>query len=156
MSATLRSRSTANLGSTCYPLNNGSRAPWTKIVRGNGPHTVAYYLVDLFGNVETTKTMTFLIIYVSPIEIAIAGGFGITATVNNTESENLTGVVLDIQLSGGIIFLGKHKADIEDIQAGESATLQDFVIDFGTTTVTVKANEIQKTRQMKVILIFLR
>lgn len=88
-----------------------------------------------------TETITFLIIYASPIEITIAGGFGLTATVKNTGPENLTGVTFDIQLSGGIIFLGKHKADIEDIKAGESATLQDFVIGFGTTTVTVKANE---------------
>ncbi len=120
-------------------------------VTADGDHTVYYYSVDGAGNHETPKSTDFKIQH--PIVIAIKGGLGVTATITNNGAAAIT-ANWTIDLSGGLIILGKHKANSHSIAAGGSYNAKDFVLGFGSTTITATANGVTKTATGKVILIF--
>jgi cytochrome c len=139
---------------TMYKIDNGV---WTMysvpfIITGNGEHTIYFYSVDNAGNIETTKTSVFTIQY--PLQITIKGGLGITATIKNNGTTDLTGLTWKIELSGGIILIGKTKTGTVDIAAGSSVTEKDFVFGFGKPTITVTAGDISATATGTVILFF--
>ncbi len=87
------------------------------------------------------------------ITIAIKGGLGVTANITNSGAAAIT-ANWTIDLSGGLIILGKHKANSHSIAAGGSYNAKDFVLGFGSTTITATANGVTKTATAKVILIF--
>jgi hypothetical protein len=85
----------------------------------------------------------------------ITGGFGIKAVIKNIGDVNATGVSWKIQLTGGLILLGKSKIGTVDIKIGKSATVKDpLVFGIGKTTITVTAGTASKTATAKVILFF--
>jgi hypothetical protein len=141
---------------TKYKIDDA--ATWTTytvpfVVTGNGAHTIHFYSVDKAGNQETEKTSTFTIQY--PIIITIKGGLGITATIKNNGTAPVTNLSWTINLSGGIILVGKTKTGaITTLAVGETATVKDFVVGFGKVTITVTTGTVQATATGTVILFF--
>ncbi len=111
-----------------------------------------FYSVDIAGNIETEKTSVFTIQY--PIQIAIKGGLGVSATITNNGEAAVTNMTWSINLNGGLILLGKTKTGTVDIPAGESVTVKDFVFGFGKTTITVATGSTEATASGTVILFF--
>ena len=123
------------------------------VVSGNGEHTVAFYSVDNASNTEVEKSATFTIQY--PIDITIKGGLGVSATIKNTGTTDLTNISWNITLDGKLIFFGKSKTgSIDTLAVGESKTVKDFVIGFGKTGIAVTAGTAEASAEGTAILIF--
>ncbi len=127
---------------TMYKLDDGAWTIYTApfVVADEGAHTLLYYSMDNAGNQETEKTKTFTIQYPQDISITISGGLGVSATIKNTGTVDLTNVAWSINLDGSLIFIGKTKSGtIAALAAGESVTVKDFVIGIGKTGIAVTA-----------------
>jgi hypothetical protein len=138
---------------TMYKLDSGN---WTQYatpvtVSDEGAHTVTFYSVDKVGNKETEQSQTFTIQYFT---ISIKGGFGVTAVIKNIGTVNQTKVQYSITLDGKLIFIGKSKSNTVNIAFGKEATVKDFVLGFGKTSITVTAGKEEKTVTGKVLLFF--
>ena len=140
---------------TKYKLDNGI---WTEyvapiVVSKIGNHTVYYYSVDKVGNIEEEKNKTFTI--QSPIEITIKGGLGVSATIKNRGTIDLTDINWSIALDGKLIVVGKTKSGTIDVlTAGEEITVKDSVIGFGKTRIWVSVANEDATASGTVFLIF--
>jgi hypothetical protein len=140
---------------TYYKIDDGSYATYTAPVQVSvpGEHTVYFYSTDMAGNTETEKSQDFTI--EAPITITLKGGFGITATIKNTGTTNLTNIDWTIELDGKLIFLGKSKSGtIPTLAAGEEYNAKDFVIGFGKTGITATAGGVSATEEGTAILFF--
>ena len=141
---------------TKYKLDNGI---WTEyvapiVVSKIGNHTVYYYSVDNAGNIEEEKNKTFTI--QSPIEITIKGGLGVSATIKNRGTIDLTDINWSIALDGKLIMVGKTKSGTIDVlAAGEEITVKDSVIGFGKTRIEVSVENEDATASGRVFLIFI-
>jgi hypothetical protein len=141
---------------TKYKLDDGTWMDYTEAfeVALDGSHTVRFYSVDNAGNQETEKSCSFTIQHPLPVEITLKGGFGVSATITNTGTTELTNVDWSISLDGSLIFLGKTKdGTIPSIPAGESVTVKDFVIGLGKTSVTAAVG-VTKTTSSGTVLFF--
>jgi hypothetical protein len=81
------------------------------------------------------------------IEIgAITGGFGITATIRNIGIVDAVKVNWSISLQGPVFF-GKEKTGtlLQIVPAGERTVATGFFLGLGTTKITVKAMDTEKT-----------
>jgi hypothetical protein len=141
---------------TMFKVDGGVFAEYSDpiVVTGNGEHTVYYYSVDVAGNIEEEKSTTFTIQYPAVIEITIKGGIGVSASLKNNGTEDLTNVSWEISLEGGLILLGKTKTGTVDIPAGEAVTVKDFVFGIGKPTITVTADTVEANATATVILFF--
>lgn len=143
---------------TKYNLDSGGwttyTAPFT--VTTDGLHVLQCYSVDFAGNVEEAHYCNFTIQHPAPpITITIKGGIGVSATIKNTGTTDLTNIDWTITLDGSLIFIGKTKGDtIASLAAGESVTVKDFVIGFGKTGIAVEAGTATASATGTVILIF--
>ena len=89
----------------------------------------------------------------------IKGGlFKVSAIIKNTGDADATGVQWSIELTGGIILLGKSTTGTVDIPAGGEVTVQSgLIIGFGSTTITVKATipESSDTKSKSAFVLFI-
>lgn len=92
---------------------------------------------------------------------SIAGGFGVSALIQNVGDANATDVNWSITLDGGLIILGKEKTGtVASIAEGEQAAIQSSLIfGIGKTTITVTAecaegSSDEKTAEGFVLLFF--
>jgi hypothetical protein len=123
------------------------------IVSGIGDHMITFYSQDNAGNKEADKTVSFTII--SPIAITLKGGLGITATIKNVGPTTLTNIDWKIELTGGLIILGKSKTGtIASLASAATAPAKDFVLGFGKTTIAVTAGDGSASGSGTVLLIF--
>jgi hypothetical protein len=139
---------------TKYKLDDGAwttyTAPFT--VSESGDHTVLFYSVDIAGNVEDEKSASFTIA-APAITITIKGGLGVSATIKNTGTVDLTNITWTITLDGKMIFLGKTKTNtIAALAAGEEVIVKDFVIGFGKTGIAVEAGNVAASASGTVLL----
>ncbi|MBE3122788.1 MAG: hypothetical protein IMZ58_11375 [Thermoplasmata archaeon] len=143
---------------TKYNLDSGGwttyTAPFT--VTTDGLHVLQCYSVDFAGNVEEAHYCNFTIQHPAPpITITIKGGIGVSATIKNTGTTDLTNIDWTITLDGSLIFIGKTKGDtIASLAAGESVIVKDFVIGFGKTGIAVEAGTATANATGTVILFF--
>lgn len=140
---------------TMYKVDSGNWTTYTApiIVDTVMAHTVYYYSVDNAGNIETTKNTPFTI--VSPIAITIKGGFGITATIKNIGPATLTNIPWKIQLTGGVILIGKSKTGtIASLAPAATSKAKDMVFGFGKTAIAVTAGDGSGSATGTVILFF--
>ncbi len=143
---------------TMYKLDGGEWTVYTDsfIVTQDGAHTLLYFSVDNAGNEEEEKTKTFTIQHALPVEITISGGIGVSATIKNVGTEDLTNVPWTISLDGSLIFVGKTKSGtIASLAAGESATVKDFVLGFGKTGISAAVGTTETTASGTVLLFFI-
>lgn len=141
---------------TKYKVDGGTWMDYTApfIVTGDGEHTVAFYSVDLEGNEEEEKSVTFTIEYPIALEITIKGGLGVSAVIKNVGTSDLTDIDWTITLDGKLIFVGKEKSGtIASLAVGESVTMKDFVIGFGKTNIVATAESAEATATGTVLLI---
>ncbi|MDA8234245.1 MAG: Ig-like domain repeat protein [Clostridia bacterium] len=86
----------AGIRNTEYRVNNGNWTTGTNVtISSEGTHTLAYRSVDLAGNVETTKELTFKIDTAKPaLDLNIANSYkpGDILTVDFVYSDNVSGV----------------------------------------------------------------
>lgn len=89
------------------------------------------------------------------LAITITGGLGVTASIENVGTTNITNVSYTITLDGKLIFFGKTKTDIiPSIPVGESVSVKDIPIGFGKTNITVNAGTAAANATGTVILFF--
>ena len=89
------------------------------------------------------------------IEITIKGGLGVSATITNMGTTNLTNISWNIALDGKLIFIGKDKSGtIDSLAAGESKTVRDFALGFGKTGILVTTGSTTQNATGTVILFF--
>ena len=148
----------SGVASTVYKLDDDL---WTTyadpfLVSTDGNHTLYYYSIDNAGNAEEEKTCEFAIHYPPDINVTITGGFGISATIKNLGSSDLTNVSWNLMLDGGIILFGKQKSGIADIKAGSQVILKSLVFGFGKPTITLTISSSETTVHGSVFLFFVR
>jgi hypothetical protein len=146
----------SGVASTTYKLDDGLWTTYTDpfLVSTEGNHTLHYYSIDNAGNAEEEKTCEFAIQYPPDINITITGGFGISATIKNRGTVDLTNVSWNLSLDGGIILFGKQKSGAADIKAGSEVILKSLVFGFGKTTITLSIASFEKTVHGSVFLFF--
>jgi len=158
VTVTLTATDDSGVDYTKYKLDNGGWTTYTApfIVSSNGNHTVSFYSADNVGNTETEKTCSFIIQKeVPPVTIIIKGGFGVSATITNTGTVNLTDLDWTINLDGKLIFVGKTKSGtIDELAVGESVTINDFVLGFGKTGIAMQVEAAEATATGTVIVFF--
>jgi len=127
----------------------------THAYTATGTYTVTLTVTD--ANSQTaTDTATATVTAPAP-EIVIGnitGGFGITAQIKNIGDADAAGVACKIQLTGGLILIGKSKPSTIDVPMGGLVPIKDMVLGFGKTTITVTADTASKTATGKVFLFF--
>ena len=140
---------------TMYQLDDGAWSLYTKpfVVSTDGEHTLDFFSVDIAGNKETKKHYNFTIQHPEPsITIRIKGGIGISLTITNTGSTALTNVNWTIRLDGGLMVIGKTKSGtIATLPAGDSASVQHYVLGVGKTDITVEAAGVVETAKATVL-----
>ncbi|HWR62932.1 MAG TPA: choice-of-anchor J domain-containing protein [Candidatus Thermoplasmatota archaeon] len=147
----------SGVNNTAYKLDGGAWTEYSEpfVVTEDGSHTVLFYSVDNAGNAETEKSSTFTIQHALPVEITIKGGFGVSATIKNVGTTDLTNVDWTITLDGSLIFVGKTKSGtIASLAAGESVTVKDIVVGFGKTGITAAVGLTETTASGTVLLFF--
>jgi hypothetical protein len=126
-------------------------APFDVTVPGN--HTIFVYSTDKAGNSETPHSYPFTVAP-PPIGITIKKGLGITATIKNTGTTTLTNISWKIELTGGLIILGKSKpGTIATLAPAATFKAKDFVLGFGKTNIVVTAGSASATASGTVLLI---
>ena len=143
---------------TMYKLDSGEWTIYTTpfVVTADGAHTVLFYSVDFAGNQETEKTKIFTIAHPTTVSILIKGGFGVSATIKNTGTTNLTNIDWIISLDGKLIFYGKTKTGtIPTLAPGEEITVKDpLIIGFGKTGIAVEAGTVAANATGTALLFF--
>ena len=141
---------------TMYKVDGGSWTTYSAtpfVVSGNGEHTVAFYSVDIAGNIETEKSVVFTIEYA--LEVTIKGGMGVSMIIKNTGASVATDVDWYITLLGGFSLKDKElSGTILQIPAGGQATKKLPVLGFGKTNITVIVNGVTTTKQGFIFLFF--
>jgi len=141
---------------TKYKIDDGSFATYTGPVDVTeiGDHVVYFYSVDFAGNTEAEKNKAFTV-EAPAITITIKGGLGVTATIKNTGSVDLTNINWTIDLDGKLIFMGKAKSGtIASLAAGAEVNVKDFVIGFGKTGIAVTAGSASASASGTALLFF--
>ena len=158
VTVTLTATDDSGIDYTKYKLDEGA---WTEysspiIVSTNGNHTVSYYSADTIGNIETEKTCSFTISKQVPtVTITIKGGLGISATITNTGTMNLTDLDWTMNLDGKLIFVGKTKSGtIDALTPGDSVTVSNFVLGLGKTGILMQVEAAEATASGMIILFF--
>jgi hypothetical protein len=140
---------------TKYKLDVGAWTDYTAafVVSEIGDHIVYFYSVDKAGNVEAEKNKTFTV--ESPIAITIKGGLGVSATIKNIGTTDLTDIDWKIELVGKLIFVGKTKnGTIDTLAVGAEVTVKDFVVGFGSTQIIGDCGGATDTKSGFVLLFF--
>jgi len=141
---------------TKYKLDSGAWTPYPSTpitVANDGIHTFAYYSKDIDNNQEAVQYKNFTMQYYNIT--AIKGPIGLSVTVKNIALVNKTDITWSINLSGGIILVGKSAGGEINITMNQTAVLKDkLIVGFGKTTITVKIGGYEKKYSAMVLLFF--
>ncbi|MBN2599074.1 MAG: hypothetical protein JXA75_00935, partial [Candidatus Thermoplasmatota archaeon] len=140
---------------TMYQLDDGAWSLYANpvVVSDDGEHTLDFYSVDIAGNKEPENHCNFTIQHPGPsITIRVKGGIGISLTITNTGSTTLTNLDWTIRLDGGLLVIGKTTSGtIATLPAGESSSVQHYVLGVGKTDITVEAEGCIETAKATVL-----
>ncbi|HWR62982.1 MAG TPA: hypothetical protein VN365_01100 [Candidatus Thermoplasmatota archaeon] len=129
-------------GEICVgPFASGVPVEVTHTWATPGTYLIKFTSHDV-NNAESDTTTHEIIISEAPaIGIAVAGGFGLKATLTNNGLIDLTKINWSITLDGGLILAGKTTTGtIPGIESGaERIVKPSLVLGFGKTTITVSA-----------------
>ncbi len=158
VTVTLTATDDSGIDYTKYKLDEGAWTIYTApfVVSSNGNHTVSFFSADTAGNIETEKTCSFTIQKEVPsVTITIKGGLGVSATIKNSGTTNLTDLDWTMILDGKLIFVGKTKSGtIDSLDVGETVILNDFVLGFGKTGISMHVEAAEATATATVIVVF--
>ncbi len=119
------------------PFKSGEKISLEKTWKYTGSYTVRVKAKDRYGEKSDWATL-HVTITDRLIDISIGGGFGVSVTIKNNGTINLTNVNWSLALDGKMIFIGKTKQGvIPSLVVGESETVKDFIFGFGKTGITV-------------------
>ena len=138
---------------TMYRIDGGPWMIYTGepiIITEPGAHTIDFYSVDNAGNAETIRTAPFTVVF--PLTISIKGGLGITATISNGWT-NASDITWNINVTGLAFPKNKHNTEA-GVAPGSSITAKSVLIGFGPLSITVEANNAEKTATGFIFLIF--
>jgi hypothetical protein len=80
---------------------------------------------------------------------------GVSATITNTGTTDLINLDWTITLDGTMILFGKTKSrTIPSLPAGEEVTVNDFVLGFGKTGITMQVEAAEANATGTVLLFF--
>jgi photosystem II stability/assembly factor-like uncharacterized protein len=146
----------SGVSSTVFKLDDGLWTTYTDpfLISTERNHILYFYSIDNAGNAEEEKTCEFTIQYPPDINVTITGGFGISATIKNLGSSDLTNASWNLSFEGGIILFGKQKSGITTIKAGNEVTLTYLVFGFGKTTITLTITSSKTTKHARIFLFF--
>ena len=107
---------------------------------------------------ETTATITESTVPVIEIGTITGGLFKVKAIIKNTGDAAATDVDWKIQLTGGLIILGKESTGtIPTLNAsGEVTVSSKLIVGFGKTVVKVTADTATKSQNATVLLVFIK
>jgi hypothetical protein len=138
------------MGTWLGPFNSGAIAEATHTWNAAGDYTVKVKAKDDLGMESGWSNSITVHIESSPyIEIGeVTGGFGsVTAVVKNTGAGEASNVAWSISLDGGLILLERETTGtLTKIQPGFSPQIKiGFLLGIGKVTITVTADEVEKT-----------
>ncbi|MFW6121447.1 MAG: FG-GAP repeat domain-containing protein [Petrotogales bacterium] len=123
------------------------------VVSGGGEHTVYFYSVDKYGNEEEEKSCTFTIKRCLEIEIPKGIGLGIKAIIKEACNEDHTGVVWQIEISGGMVVPITPLNGTVDVPANGEANIRSrLVIGFGRIQIKVTVDKLTPVRTYGIII----
>lgn len=141
------------------PFASGATTTGSYAWLNPGSYDITAKAKDEYG-VESGVSAAHTIIINPTIQIeTITGGlFKAKAVIKNNGAATATNVPWWINLSSGIILIGKTtKGTIPTITAGDSVTISTgIIIGFGKTVITVSADAATKTQNATVILFFIK
>lgn len=141
------------------PFTSGDSVNESYAWNAPGSYEITVVAKDDYG-VLSGMSVPHTIIIDPAIQIGtITGGlFKVKAVIMNTGSTEVTNVPWWINLSGGIILLGKtNKGTISSIPAGGSVTISSgMILGFGSTVITVTAETAAKSQDAMVLLFFVK
>ena len=107
---------------------------------------------------ETTATITESTAPVIEIGTITGGLFKVKAVIKNTGDAAATDVDWKIQLTGGLIILGKESTGTAStIAAGGQVNISSkLILGFGKTVITVTADTATKSQNATVLLVFIK
>ncbi|KYK21843.1 hypothetical protein AYK25_07840 [Thermoplasmatales archaeon SM1-50] len=142
---------------TRYRLDSGA---WTEyltpfLVTEDGIHTVLFYSVDKSGNVEEQQKCVFTIQHALPLDVSIKGRIGVSLVIKNNGTTSYTDISWSMALEGGFLVKENQSSGvILQLPPGCETTKKLPVLGFGTVTITVMVDGIQKTMKGFVLLFF--
>jgi hypothetical protein len=113
----------------------------------SGTYSVEVTLYDIFGNtLETESDFIYLITPLFDIQ-TLYGGFGISAIVENTDTENITDIHWSITVDGNMVFLGGYKeGNIPMLEPDETFEIKSgLLLGVGPVDITVNVAGVKKT-----------
>ena len=150
-----------NLSSWIGPYSSGGTATTSYAWASAGSYNVKVKAKDSNDAESGWSPAHAITITAGPtIEIgAITGGlFKVKAVIKNTGGGAATDVSWKIELTGGLIILGKDSfGTIATLNAGANQTVSSkLILGFGKTVITVTAGTATKTQNATVLLIFIK
>lgn len=142
---------------TTYKLDSGVWTTYTApfIVSDDGTHTLRFYSVDRFGNIETEKQCEFTILRSYPLSVTVSGGLGVSVVIHNTGTSTYTDIPWSIAIAGGMQFRANETSgNIISLAEGSSTSKRLPVLGFGRISITVSVNTVQVTKKGFVLLFF--
>jgi len=138
------------MGTWLGPFDSGAIAEATHTWNASGDYTVKVKAKDDLGMESGwSDPITVHVEASSHIEIGeITGGFGsVTAEVKNTGAGEASNVPWSISLKDGLVLLGRETTGtLTKIQPGFSPQIKTgFLLGIGKVTITVTADEVEKT-----------
>ena len=148
----------SGVASTLLQLDNGTWDTYSKpfIVSNDGQHFLQYYSIDYAGNVEAEKTCAFTIHHPPTLAITISGGVGVHALVKNLGPTNLTNGTWNLNLTGGLILIGRHASGTMSIHIGEEIPVKILVIGVGNIQITFTLAASKAHVEGRALLFFIR
>ena len=150
-----------NFSSWLGPYSSGATATTSHAWAHAGTYNVKVKAKDSQGAESGWSPAHNIVIAVGPtIEIgAITGGlFKVKAVIKNTGAGAATNVSWKIELTGGLIILGKvSTGSIATLNAGANKTVSSkLILGFGKTVVKVTADTATKSVNATVLLVFIK
>jgi thiol-disulfide isomerase/thioredoxin len=143
-------------GEVCIgPFPSGEEVTATHTWLEQGTYVITVKAHDIYDAESDPGTLEVTITQESSIQITINGGLGVSATIKNNGTTDITNMNWSITLDGKLIFLGKSKSGtINALAVGESVTVKDFVFGFGKTGIAVEAGGFGASASGRALLFF--
>ncbi len=129
-------------GEICIgPFASGEEVTATHTWSLPGTYLVKVKARDIYNAESDPGTLEVIIGEASSMQLSVAGGFGITATIKNNGTINITNIDWSITLDGTLVFIGKSTiGTIPTILMGDQESVKSkLIMGFGKTNIDVQA-----------------
>jgi PKD repeat protein len=129
-----------NISDWFGPYSSGQIASESHTWKHKGVYELRAKLKDQYGAENNWSEPFEMTIMFIDFSINIQGGFGVTATIKNIGDTKITNVQWTLNLTGGLVLLGKTKSGTSlPLEPNATATFKDTpILGFGKTTIQVE------------------